>query len=63
MTLIDYSIIFSVDDVFVRQDLYEGKYAPDLEQQRKMEALDTRDEIVAFYDSAKEDQTLKKIEL
>ena len=49
--------------MFVRQDLYEGKYAPDLEQQRKMEALDTRDEIVAFYDSAKEDQTLKKIEL
>ena len=55
--------MFSVDDVFVRRDLYEGKYAPDLEQQRKMEALDTRDEIVAFYDSAKEDQTLKKIEL
>ena len=55
--------IFPVDDVFVRQDLYEGKYAPDLEQQRKMEALDTRDEIIAFYDSAKEDQTLNKIEL
>ena len=49
--------------MFVRQDLYEGKYAPDLEQQRKMEALDTRDEIIAFYDGAKEDQTLNKIEL
>ena len=49
--------------MFVRQDLYEGKYSPDLEQQRKMEALDTRDEIIAFYDSAKEDQTMKKTEL
>ena len=47
----------------MRQDLYEGKYAPDLELQRRMEALDTRDEIVAFYDSAKKDQTLKKTEL
>ena len=56
-------IIFPVDDVFVRQDLYEGKYAPDLDQQRKMEALDTRDEIIAFYDAAKEDQTLRKTEL
>ena len=55
--------IFPVDDVFVRQDLYEGKYAPDLEQQRKMEALDTRDQIIAFYDDAKDDQTLKKTEL
>ena len=49
--------------MFVRRDLYEGKYAPDLELQRKMEALDTRDEIIAFYDGAKEDQTLKKTEL
>ena len=49
--------------MFVRQDLYEGKYAPDLELQRKMEALDTRDEIIAFYDAAKEDQISRKIEL
>ena len=49
--------------MFVRQDLYEGKYAPDLELQRKMEALDTRDQIIAFYDDAKDDQTLKKTEL
>ena len=28
----------SVDDVFVRRDLYEGKYAPDLEMQESLEA-------------------------
>ena len=26
--------LFVVDDVFVRKDLYEGKYAPDLEMQK-----------------------------
>ena len=26
-----------MDDVFVRKDLYEGKYAPDLEKQRIFE--------------------------
>ena len=26
-----------LDDVFVRQDLFEGKYAPDLEQQKLFE--------------------------
>ena len=32
-------VIFSLalDDVFVRRDLYEGKYAPDLEKQRQFE--------------------------
>ena len=28
----------SVDDVFVRRDLYEGKYAPDLKMQESLEA-------------------------
>ena len=28
----------SVDDVFVRKDLYEGKYAPDLKMQDSLEA-------------------------
>ena len=28
----------SVDDVFVRKDLYEGKYAPDLVMQESLEA-------------------------
>ena len=32
------NIVFvELDDVFVRRDLYEGKYAPDLEQQRLWE--------------------------
>ena len=29
--------VAGLDDVFVRQDLFEGKYAPDLEQQRLFE--------------------------
>ena len=28
----------SVDDVFVRRDLYKGKYAPDLKMQESLEA-------------------------
>ena len=35
-----YVLVYTVaglDDVFVRRDLYEGKYAPDLEQQRLFE--------------------------
>ena len=27
-------LVAGLDDVFVRRDLFEGKYAPDLEQQR-----------------------------
>ena len=30
-------LVSGLDDVFVRQDLYDGKYAPDLEQQRLWE--------------------------
>ena len=29
--------VAELDDVFVRRDLFEGKYAPDLEQQRLFE--------------------------
>ena len=29
----------SVDDVFVRKDLYDGKYAPDLKMQKRLEDL------------------------
>ena len=35
-----YVLVYTVaglDDVFVRRDLFEGKYAPDLEQQRLFE--------------------------
>ena len=30
-------VVPELDDVFVRRDLFEGKYAPDLEQQRLFE--------------------------
>ena len=30
-------VIAGLDDVFVRRDLFEGKYAPDLEQQKLFE--------------------------
>ena len=30
-------MFLGLDDVFVRRDLYEGKYAPDLEKQRIFE--------------------------
>ena len=30
-------LVSGLDDVFVRQDLYDDKYAPDLEQQRLWE--------------------------
>ena len=29
--------VAGLDDVFVRQDLFEGKYAPDLEKQKQFE--------------------------
>merc|ERR1712046_155241 len=29
----------AVDDVFVRKDLYDGKYAPDLKMQKRLEDL------------------------
>ena len=41
-TLIKYFYLehhVSVDDVFVRKDLYEGKYAPDLKMQKRLEDL------------------------
>ena len=31
--------MFLVDDVFVRKDLYEGKYAPDLEMKKWFEGI------------------------
>ena len=30
-------LVAGLDDVFVRQDLFEGKYAPDLQQQKLFE--------------------------
>ena len=30
-------VCLDLDDVFVRRDLYEGKYAPDLEKQAEFE--------------------------
>ena len=32
-------MLFLVDDVFVRKDLYEGKYAPDMQAWRKFDEI------------------------
>ena len=32
-------VLFLVDDVFVRKDLYEGKYAPDMQAWRKFDEI------------------------
>ena len=32
-------MLFLVDDVFVRKDLYEGKYAPDMQAWRKADEI------------------------
>ena len=33
------NLLFLVDDVFVRKDLYEGKYAPDMQALKKFEEV------------------------
>ena len=32
-------VLFLVDDVFVRKDLYESKYAPDMQAWRKFDEI------------------------
>ena len=45
----------SVDDVFVWKDLYEGKYAPDLKMQKRLEDLRILD-----FDEAKKQAISRK---
>ena len=53
---------FSVDDVFVRKDLHEGKYAPDLRMQKLLEGVRDyakKDEYMQLYDNGGNERNWK----
>ena len=52
-----------VDDVFVRKDLYEGKYAPDMKEHERL--MDNLKQHGSFHDADddKEDTSARKEEL
>ena len=49
-------LISDIDDVFVRKDLYEGKYAPDMQAWKKF------DEIMKLPPQLSEEEEKKRIE-
>ena len=58
MIIPHFILLFSVDDVFVRKDLYEGKYSPDLEMKKW---FDKKMDIAEILKELKETNIIKDV--